>query len=52
MAGKLSHNTMNCIVTGGWLGWQGVSRYSRVYHDKGAGDMARHCIAIQGHDTA
>ena len=35
VVGKLSHDTMNCIVTGGWLGWLGVSRYSRVYRDKG-----------------
>ena len=25
MAGKLSHNIMNCIVTRGWLGWGGVT---------------------------
>ena len=50
MAGKLSHDTMNCIVTEGWLGWLGVSRYSQVYHDKEAEEQGL-AARGEGHNT-
>ena len=44
MIGKLCLNTQNCIVTSGF--WLGVSRYNKLYRDKGAEARPLGCVAI------
>ena len=45
MTRKLCRNTPNCIVTSRL--WLGVSRYNKLYCDKGAEARPLGCVAIQ-----